>query len=81
MRYEWKWDNSPSKSQFIKVNNYMWKYGLQPRALAHTKQQALTDPAKLLIQTGKPMVLSILKMRNTYELHQQTTTTKHQIPD
>ena len=40
MWYECKWDNSPSKSQFIKVNHYYHdyivyssKYGLQHRAM------------------------------------------------
>ena len=41
MWYECQWDNSPSKSQFIKVNHYESMYGLQHGALAHTEQQAL----------------------------------------
>ena len=49
MWYECKWDISPSKSQFIKVNHYRSKYGLQHGALAHTKQQAIKDPKTLLV--------------------------------
>ena len=49
MWYECQWDNSLSKSQFIKVNNYRWKYGLQSQgALAHTEQQALKGHKKIM---------------------------------
>ena len=41
MWYKCQWDNSPSKSQFVKVNHYRSKYGLQHGALAHTEQQAI----------------------------------------
>ena len=34
MWYECQWDNSPSKSQFTKVNHYRSRYGLQHGALA-----------------------------------------------
>ena len=39
MWYECPWENSPSMSQFVKVNPYSSKYGLQQRAMAHTEQQ------------------------------------------
>ena len=35
------WDNSTSKPQFVKVNHYKSKYGLQHETLAHTEQQAI----------------------------------------
>ena len=44
MWYECQRDNSPSKSQFIKVNRYRSKYGLQHEALGHTQQQAIKGP-------------------------------------
>ena len=44
MRNECQWDNSPSKSQFVKVNHYRSKYGPQHKALTHTKQQAIKNP-------------------------------------
>ena len=59
MWYECQWVNSPSKSQFIKVNHYRLKYGLQHRALAHTAQQGIKSPKSYqckTIQTGKPTV-------------------------
>ena len=37
----WQWDNSPSESQFIKVDHYTSKYGLQHGVLAHTEQQVI----------------------------------------
>ena len=47
--YECKWDNSLSKSQFVKVNYYRSKYctvfNMEP-ALAHTEQQAIKGPPK-----------------------------------
>ena len=43
MWYEDQWDNSPSKSWFVKVNQYRSKYGLQHGALAHNKQQAFSN--------------------------------------
>ena len=39
-----KRDNSPSKSQFIKLNHYRSKYGLQHGALAPTEHQIMKDP-------------------------------------
>ena len=48
MWYECQWDNSPSKSQFVKVNHYRSNEGLQHGALAHSEQQAI----KGLTQTG-----------------------------
>ena len=50
MWYELQYDISQSKSQFIKVNHYRSKYGLQHGALAHTEQQAMKDHKKLLVQ-------------------------------
>ena len=47
-------------------------YGLQHGALAHTEQQAVKGPN---IYKKKQ------ETRNTYKLHEQTTTTVHQIPD
>ena len=44
MLYECQGDDSPSKSQFIKVNHYRSKYSLQHRALAHTDKQAIKGP-------------------------------------
>ena len=41
--YECQWDNSPSKSQFVKYH-YRANYGLQHRALAHTEQQDIKGP-------------------------------------
>ena len=49
MWYERQWDNSPSKSQYIKVNPYRSKNGLQHGALAHTEQQAIKGPQKILV--------------------------------
>ena len=43
MWYECQSDSSPSKPQFVKVNHYRSKCGLQHRAFAHTKQQAIKD--------------------------------------
>ena len=65
--YECQWDNSSSKSQFIKVNHYRSKYGLLYGALAHTEQQAIKGSKNYgckNIQTGKPTVLSILYNKN-----------------
>ena len=36
--------NYSSKSQFVKINYYRSKYGLQQAALAHTEQQAIKGP-------------------------------------
>ena len=47
MWYECQWDNSPSKSQFVKVNYYRSMYGLQHGAFAHTKQQAIKEGRKI----------------------------------
>ena len=44
--YECQLDNSPSKSQFIKVNHYRSRYGLQHGALAQTEQQAIKGSKK-----------------------------------
>ena len=41
MWYGCHWYNSPSKSQFVKVNHHRSKYGFQHGALAHTEQQAI----------------------------------------
>ena len=46
MWYECQWDNSPSKSQFVKVDHYRSKYGFQHSALVHTEQQATKCPKK-----------------------------------
>ncbi len=35
---------TPFKSEFVKVNRYRSKYGLQHGVLAHTKQQAIKGP-------------------------------------
>ena len=62
MWYECQWDNSLSKSQFMKVSHYMSMYGLQQGVLAHTQQQAIKghkNDYRKTIQTGKIMVLSI----------------------
>ena len=44
MWYECPWDNTPSESQFIKVNHYSSSYSIQHGALAHTEQQAIKGP-------------------------------------
>ena len=44
MWYECQWDNSPSKSQSVKVYHYRSKYGLQHGALAQNEQQAIKGP-------------------------------------
>ena len=46
-------DNSLSKSQFIKVNDYRSKYGLQHGTLAHTKQQAIKGPTITRVKSFK----------------------------
>ena len=56
MWYECQWDNSPSMSQFVTVNHYKSKYGLQQGALAHTEQQAMKGPKCKTIQMEKPEV-------------------------
>ena len=63
-------------------------YGLQHGSLAHTEQKAIKGPkiTRLSVKTFKVKnQRSILhkkrKTKNTYELHKQTTTTVHQIPD
>ena len=48
MWYECQLANSPSKSQFLKVNHYRSKYGLQHGALDHIEQQAIKGPPKWL---------------------------------
>ena len=53
MWYECQWDNSPSKYQFIKVNNYRSIYGLQHEDLAHTEQQAIKGPKIISVKTFK----------------------------
>ena len=59
MWYECQLDNFTPKSQFIKVNNYRSKYGLQHIAFAHTEQQTLKGPKMTsckTIKTGKSTV-------------------------
>ena len=45
MGYECQWD----ELQFIKVNPYKSRYGLQHEALTHIEQQAIKGPKKLLV--------------------------------
>ena len=74
-------DTTLSKSQFIKVKDYRVRYGLQHGALSHTKQQAIKCPQK--DTSVKPFkrekqwsyLYKKREMRNTYEPHQQMTTT------
>ena len=53
MWYAFQWDNSPSMSQFVKVNHYKSEYGV----LAHFEQQAIKGPkltsVKIFIQENK----------------------------
>ena len=44
MWYDCQCDNSPFKSQFIKVNHYRSKCGLQHGTLAYTGQLAAKGP-------------------------------------
>ena len=85
MRHECQWDSSPSKSKFVKVNHYRPKYGLQHGFLAHTEQQALKGLKMTSVKASKQEkqrsnIYKKRETRNTYETHQQTTTTEHQVP-
>ena len=85
MWYECQWDNSQSKSQFIKVNHFRSKYGLQHGALAHNEQQAIKGPKMTSVKPFKwdngLIHIKNEKWENTYEPHQETKTTEHQIHD
>ena len=78
MCHECQWDNSSSRSQFVQVNHYRSKYGLQHGALAQIEQQDITGPK---ITSVQPFKQENQETRTTYESHQQTATTKNQIPD
>ena len=60
--------------------------GLQHGALAHTEQQATKGPKITRVKPFKrenqwSNLYKKRETRNTYKIHQQTTTTVHQIPD
>ena len=79
MWYEFQWDNSPSKSQYVKSKQLNVKVRPSTRSLAHTKQQAIKGH-KWVVQTGLPMILSMKKreIRETRDIckpHQYTTST------
>ena len=67
MLYECKWDNYPSKSQFIKVNHYRSRYCLKHGA--HTELQAIKGSKKDSSKTillGKPRIYYRYKTNNNY---------------
>ena len=56
MWYEFQWDNSPSKSQLVKVNHYRSKYFFNHGDLAHTEQQTIKGPEMTSVKPFKVYV-------------------------
>ena len=79
MWFECHRDNSPSKSQFVKVNHYRSRYGRHHGALAHTEQQALKDPQNITTVKKRmyniKFTLSFYKDKNPKKYIRSTITT------
>lgn len=64
--YEFQWENSPWKSQFIKVDNYRLRYGLQHGLLAHTEQHVITCAPLFSPKTNYCTYIGHIKMKKWY---------------